>query len=639
MMKTAPFVIFTAPRCGSTALYRALNLISGIHVVNQPMFDDIERSAAAVSVRVSEILEKNSGFKHAFDPVGYPFQNCDWATIEAMERQNALWTELNTTILNYPGLRIVFLRRKDDFQRIVSDMIARNTRMWGKQALTVTANEALQYKDDVASIPLPELDEELVRWYLERFPVILEGLRNSVKANPVLDVWYEDFFGRQAGLQERIAMFRTLVEFLEIPAPEDVFESSELALLLRPEAKLNDPATVERIPNYHELHKRFGGSGDPKSDPQSEPPVCVSPNGWRLRVAGENMASLDIPESQSDAARVSIASAVTANNYDIQVNVPNLRLALNREYRLRFRARADQPRHVAVGVAQNHIPWANLGFYEDLDLGTEWREFQREFIATQTTAGARIHFDVGASPISVEIGSVLLDAQGRSESPDSQVPALDLGVLRRCTPFDSNWGLDRGMPIDRYYVEQFVSRHAQDIRGRVIEIEDDMYTRTFGGARVSKRDVLHVNSSNPRSTIVADLTNAAHIPSVTYDCAIVTQTLQFIYDVQAAVATLHRILKPGGVLLATFPGITHTSREEWADSWFWSFTTASAKRLFGSIFGEGKVEVQSFGNVLTATSFLHGLAKEDLTAEEVDYRDPDYEVIVAVRAVKSAAAS
>jgi SAM-dependent methyltransferase len=160
----------------------------------------------------------------------------------------------------------------------------------------------------------------------------------------------------------------------------------------------------------------------------------------------------------------------------------------------------------------------------------------------------------------------------------------------------------------------------------------------FGGDATSGRDVLHVVDGNPQATIVADLTDADHIPAEIFDCAIVTQTLQYIYDVRAAVETLHRILKPGGILLATFPGITRIKKEEWG-SWLWLFTSASAIRLFGKIFGEANVAIEAHGNVLAAISFLHGLAKEEFRQEELDYHDPDYEVIITVRAVKSARAA
>ena len=211
----------------------------------------------------------------------------------------------------------------------------------------------------------------------------------------------------------------------------------------------------------------------------------------------------------------------------------------------------------------------------------------------------------------------------------------DLGDLRRVTPIDPNWGFERGTPIDRVYVERFVGGHAADIRGRVLEIAAPDYTTRFGTG-VERVDVLMAREGNPEATIVADLADAPQIPDDTFDCAIVTQTLQFVWDAPAALATLHRILAPGGVLLATVPGITKISppEDEEFGEW-WHFTARSARRLAEQAFGEGRVEVEAFGNVLAATGFLYGLAASDLRTEELDARDRLFEVIVGVRAVKA----
>jgi SAM-dependent methyltransferase len=210
--------------------------------------------------------------------------------------------------------------------------------------------------------------------------------------------------------------------------------------------------------------------------------------------------------------------------------------------------------------------------------------------------------------------------------------------LRRLNPISTMFGYDRGRPIDRYYIEEdFLARHRDDVRGHVLEIGDASYTREFGGDQVAISDVLHVDEGNPQATIVADLSSAEHIPSDTFDCIILTQTLHLIYDVRSAIQTLHRILKPEGVLLATFPGISQITRSRWGDQWYWSFTQLSAKRLFEESFPATSVEVEAHGNVLTAISFLHGLAAEELREEELKSRTPGYEVIVTVRAVKPGA--
>ena len=209
-----------------------------------------------------------------------------------------------------------------------------------------------------------------------------------------------------------------------------------------------------------------------------------------------------------------------------------------------------------------------------------------------------------------------------------------LGDLRRVTPIDPNWGFERGTPIDRVYVERFVGAHANDIRGRVLEIAAPDYTTRFGTG-VERVDILMATEGNPQATIVGDLADAPQIEDELFDCAIVTQTLQFVYDVRAALATLHRILRPGGVLLATVPGLTKISPPEDAEfgEW-WHYTGRSARRLAEEAFGTGNVEVVTYGNVLAASGFLYGLAASDLRPEELDAHDPLYEVVVGVRAVR-----
>lgn len=209
--------------------------------------------------------------------------------------------------------------------------------------------------------------------------------------------------------------------------------------------------------------------------------------------------------------------------------------------------------------------------------------------------------------------------------------------LRRLKPISAVFGLDRGLPIDRYYIEGFLQRHASEIRGRVLEMGDDTYTRRFGGDKVTQADVLHVVPGRHGATITADLTCADHIPAGTYDCIVFVQTLQMIYDSRAALRHLHRILKPGGVLLATTHGISKIGRRVDIDHWgeYWRLTTQSAQRLFEEAFLAGNVRVESRGNVLAAIAALHGLTAQELEPHELDYCDPDYEVLITVRAVKS----
>jgi SAM-dependent methyltransferase len=214
---------------------------------------------------------------------------------------------------------------------------------------------------------------------------------------------------------------------------------------------------------------------------------------------------------------------------------------------------------------------------------------------------------------------------------------LRFGSFRRVTPVSRGHGLERGTPIDRYYIERFLESAAGELRGRVLEFADDNYTRKFGGDRVTESVVWHSEPNNERATIIGDLTTADHVPSNHFDCIICTQVLLCIYDLRSAMRTLHRLLKPQGTLLLSVPGIAQIARydmDHWGD--YWRFTTLSTQRLLNECFNDDSIEVQSHGNVLASIAFLHGMAQEELRRDELDHVDPDYQFIITARAVKTA---
>jgi hypothetical protein len=209
------------------------------------------------------------------------------------------------------------------------------------------------------------------------------------------------------------------------------------------------------------------------------------------------------------------------------------------------------------------------------------------------------------------------------------------GTLRRTAPFSYSFGYSRGpQSVARYYIDLFMANNSTVIKGKVLEIGDDTYT-IRNGTDVQHSDVLHAQEGNPKATIVADLTCASHIPAESYNCIIIPQTFQFIYDMRAALSHCLRILKPNGVILATFSGISPISRYD-MDRWgeYWRLTSVSAVKLFSEFFPPDNIEVSSFGNVLSAVAFLEGLASRELKKSELDFHDPDYEVIISVKAVK-----
>lgn len=213
--------------------------------------------------------------------------------------------------------------------------------------------------------------------------------------------------------------------------------------------------------------------------------------------------------------------------------------------------------------------------------------------------------------------------------------AVDFGDLRRLRPVSLDFGWDRGTPIDRGYVARFLEANRRDVRGRALEIGDASYCRTYD-AGITRQDVLHVDRANGGATIIGDLSQPGVLPPESFDCMLITQTLHLIFDLQQAAAELHGALAPGGVLLLTVPGITPIDRREWGASWYWSLTAAAVRRLFEPLFGSASISVESYGNVYAATSFLHGLAVEEVDRASLEPLDEAFPLIVALRAQKAA---
>ena len=214
----------------------------------------------------------------------------------------------------------------------------------------------------------------------------------------------------------------------------------------------------------------------------------------------------------------------------------------------------------------------------------------------------------------------------------------DVSAVSPVEPISPVWGLDRGRPVDRYYIDRFVEAHRQDIRGRVLEVKDSGYTEKYGTVAVTASEVIDIAADNPLATIVADLTRADDVPSESFDCFILTQTLHIIYDVQAALRHAHRMLKPGGVLLATFPAVSRLNDQDGGRDQgdHWRFTEAGLRRLFGEVFGPGNADLAVRGNLKACMAFLYGLAAEELLDAELDRVDPDCPLTYCVRAVKPA---
>ena len=210
---------------------------------------------------------------------------------------------------------------------------------------------------------------------------------------------------------------------------------------------------------------------------------------------------------------------------------------------------------------------------------------------------------------------------------------IRFGSLRTINPVDRDFGFNLGTPIDRYYIENFIRKHRNLIKGEVLEVGEDSYTSKYAP---EEHRLTILNVVDKPSCLKGDLESGNGIPENAFDCVIMTQTLPFIYDVKSAVFHVHKMLKPGGHLLATNPCISQISRfdmDRWGD--YWRFTPLSIMRLLEHYFPKDNVQIEAHGNSLTTTCFIQGIPCEKLRPQELDHTDQDYPVTITTLAQKA----
>jgi len=209
--------------------------------------------------------------------------------------------------------------------------------------------------------------------------------------------------------------------------------------------------------------------------------------------------------------------------------------------------------------------------------------------------------------------------------------SINWGDLRNQEPLDRWWGYGRGTPIDRFYIESFLEKHQECIKGHCIEIMDDSYVRKFGRKKVERTDILDIDQKNEKATIIGDLTNPSSLTTKTFDCLILTQTLSAIFDAGAALKTSYYSLRQGGCLLITAPALCRYS--PYPED-HWRFTRESMSNM---IIRETDCEdwnVSVHGNLIASIASLTGMAVEELSTEELEHHDDHYPIVVTAKLIK-----
>lgn len=192
-------------------------------------------------------------------------------------------------------------------------------------------------------------------------------------------------------------------------------------------------------------------------------------------------------------------------------------------------------------------------------------------------------------------------------------------------PISTSFGYDRGTPIDRYYIENFLMQNKSLIYGDVLEVADNNYTKKFG-QNITKSEVLNLSPS-PKATIVGNLETGENIPQSAFDCIILTQVIHVLYDVRAALKNTINALKKEGTLLLTTAGISQNCSSSFHGD-YWRFTNESLRKLLLEIVPKNAVTIEVFGNVGVAKAFLDGYALHEIPKKILDYKDHNYQLVL-----------
>lgn len=202
-------------------------------------------------------------------------------------------------------------------------------------------------------------------------------------------------------------------------------------------------------------------------------------------------------------------------------------------------------------------------------------------------------------------GPLVLVRRARRRARAATVAAV---VRRLEHPVSSQYGFDRGTPVDRPYIEAFLAAHSDDVRGRVLEVKDAAYATRFGGKDVTHVDVVDIDADNPHATLVVDLDEPGVLSKGAYDCIVLTQVLEFLHP-ERALVQLYDALAPGGVLLVTAPFFC---RLESPVGDRWRLSPDGLRRVLAEVLPSGVgVQVEGRGNLGTAVALLAGLAVEE----------------------------
>jgi SAM-dependent methyltransferase len=199
-------------------------------------------------------------------------------------------------------------------------------------------------------------------------------------------------------------------------------------------------------------------------------------------------------------------------------------------------------------------------------------------------------------------------------------------------PLSDDHGIDRGTPIVRAYLEEFLGQHQDAIRGSVLEVGDWRYSTRFGAGRVTTSTVADIDAANRQATLFTDLNQASALPADSFDCIILTEVLHLLTNPDTCLRSCHQALREEGTALITVPALKRLNPKD-PDSDYLRYTPAGLELLLRRTW-DGPFSVTWYGNLRACVAFLVSHVSEEIGSEELSFKDERFPLTVAARADK-----
>ena len=233
-------IFFAHPRSGSTSLYEILQLHPELNILEEPFNENFTRW--------------NSNNKNYRDLI-YDIPSLDVHVAEIFTAYNGikmldyqLPDNLVIHLLQNPAHKVIFLRRTNLLQAIVSVLIAKQTEVWKKWETTKPLEE---YYQSLQPLDLQDVQRRILA--LKEHLDFCESVIDARPKDTVIKLTYEDLYFSERPRQYQLVT--AIWNLLKISP----LEWKQYQYYLRPEeVKINSAATYSLLPNAREIESYCG---------------------------------------------------------------------------------------------------------------------------------------------------------------------------------------------------------------------------------------------------------------------------------------------------------------------------------------------------------------------------------------------